>query len=383
MKKQFVFALAMITLARACGPQSDKAAELEKLIKKEQELTTQKDQIDAELRALTVEISKLREELDTAKTDASVAVVLEELSAGKFTHILDIQGVVTSDNNVTLSAENGGKVLRIHVKEGQRVSKGQKLVDLDGSILQSNINEVKTRLVLAEETYQKQENLFKQKIGTEMQYLQAKNNYEALKDQLNTLYTQLDKFNLKAPFDGTVDEVFVKAGELTSPGMPAIRVVNLKEIEVSADVSEKYVGAFKSGDPVRIYFPAIKDTINARISAIGQVINAANRTFKMTIDINSNDERLKPNLLAIIHASDFEKEQAITVPANLIQTIGTRKFIKVAVEKNGKWFADERDVQTGLSSKGRIYIESGLNAGDRIITQGYLNVEKGDELKTK
>ncbi|MDX5321465.1 MAG: efflux RND transporter periplasmic adaptor subunit, partial [Bacteroidota bacterium] len=295
-----------------------------------------------------------------------------------FIHTVDIQGIITTDNNITLAAENGGKVMQVYVKEGQTVSKGQRLLDLDGSIIEANLAEVRTRLELAKTTYDRQKRLFDKQIGTEIQLLQAKNNYEALKKQEATLATQLDKFQLKSPIDGVVDAVMVNLGEVTAPGVPVVRVVNLKDLEVAADVSEKYVGAFKKGDAVQVYFPALKDTIAAKIQAVGQVINTNNRTFTLHVSIPSNDSRLKPNLLAIIQAADFSSNEAIAVPSNLVQTEGYDKFILVAVKSDTTYTAEKRSVRTGLTSKGLIMIEEGLTPGDLIISEGHLSVEPGD-----
>jgi len=170
-------------------------------------------------------------------------------------------------------------------------------------------------------------------------------------------------------------------GEITGPGAPVVRVVNLTELEVTADVSEKYVGAFKQGDQVRVYFPALKDTLVAKITALGQVINTNNRTFSMNVAIQSKDNRLKPNLLAIIEATDFLAPDGISVPSNLVQTEGYDKFIMVAVKDGSAYKVEKRAVTTGLSSAGSIFIQAGLEAGDLVIVEGHLNVESGDNVQ--
>jgi len=198
-----------------------------------------------------------------------------------------------------------------------------------------------------------------------------------LKNQEATLATQLDKFQLRSPINGIIDAINVNLGEITGPGSPVVRVVNLTDLEVTADVSEKYVGNFKQGDQVSVYFPAIKDTLVAKIIALGQVLTPNNRTFSMNVAIQSKDNRLKPNLLAIIDATDFLAPQGISVPSNLVQTEGYDKFIMIAVKDGSGYIVEKRAVMTGLSSKGNIYIVSGLEAGDQVIVDGDLNVEAG------
>lgn len=377
MKKYILFLSASAILA-ACGTPED----LKSLQQKETEIQAQIKVLNDTLEAVQMRIAEL-ESGNAPEQELLTQVSLLEIQKSSFSHTVDIQGIITTDNNITLSAENGGKVMKVYVKEGQRVSKGQRLLDLDGSIVEANLAEVTTRLSLAKELYEKQGRLREQNIGTEIQYIQAKNNYEALQKQKETLQTQLDKFLMKSPIDGTIDAVMVNLGEVTAPGVPVVRVVNLSDLEVTADVSEKYVGKFHNGDMVSVYFPAIKDTLSAKISAVGQVINTNNRTFTIHVNLASKDERLKPNLLAIVQATDFQSNEAITVASNLVQTVGYEKFVLIAVEKEGKWVVEKRTVETGLTSGGMIYIESGLNTGDKVISDGYLNVEAGDNVEPR
>lgn len=377
--KKFALLLSAAIILVSCG----ESETLDSLVKKETALQDEIKKLTDSLTVIQERILVLKEAGDSNSVDALPQVRLETIELGLFTHTVDIQGIISTDNNITLSAENGGKVLKVYVKAGQKVSKGQRLVDLDGSVIEANLAELQTRMTLAKETYEKQSRLWAKKIGTEMQFLQAKNNYEALKNQEATLATQLDKFQLRAPVNGTVDEVMVNLGEVTAPGLPVVRVVNLNDLEVIADVSEKYVGAFKTGDKVQVYFPAIRDTLSAKITAIGQVINTNNRTFTMHVDILSNDTRLKPNLLAIIQATDFADEKGISVPSSLVQTMGYEKFIMVAVKDGANYKAEKRAITVGTSKDGRIYVASGLQAGDLVITEGHLNIEAGDIVESK
>ncbi|MBI1222487.1 MAG: efflux RND transporter periplasmic adaptor subunit [Bacteroidetes bacterium] len=375
MKKYILFLSATAILA-ACGNQQE---DLKSLQKKESEIQTEIKKLNDSLKSVQDRIVKLHAISDTVELLTQVSLM--EIQKAPFSHSVDIQGLISTDNNITLSAENGGKVIKVYVKEGQRVSRGQRLIDLDGSTIQANLAEVNTRLQLAKTLYEKQDRLWKQNIGTQIQWEQAKNNYEALQKQQEVLSAQLDKFQINSPIDGMIDAIMTNLGEITAPGLPVVRVVNLQDLEVSADVSEKYVGKFHVGDKVDVYFPAIRDTIETKIIAVGQVINTSNRTFTVHVSIPSGDDRLKPNLLAIVKATDFQTEAGIAVPSNLVQTENYDKFVFVAVKDGDKWKVERRDVQSGLSSNGMIYIESGLNPGDQVISDGYLSVEAGDNVE--
>ncbi len=376
MKKLSLLLSASLILA-ACGEQTG----LKDLQKIEGELQNEIQKLNDSLERIQGKILVLKNDTDTGTDETLPQVRLETITPGEFRHTVSIQGIISTDNNIMLAAENGGKVLKVYVKEGQTVTKGQRLVDLDGSVIEANLAEIRTRLTLAKETYEKQDRLYKRQIGTQMQMLQAENNYKALQNQEATLTTQLDKYQLRSPINGIVDAINVNLGEITGPGAPVVRVVNLTELEVTADVSEKYVGAFKQGDQVRVYFPALKDTLVAKITALGQVINTNNRTFSMNVAIQSKDNRLKPNLLAIIEATDFLAPDGISVPSNLVQTEGYDKFIMVAVKDGSAYKVEKRAVTTGLSSAGSIFIQAGLEAGDLVIVEGHLNVESGDNVQ--
>ena len=374
--KKLIWIFSATLLFAACEQD-----QLKKLEKEKAELESAIEKKQDALKEVEKKIAALQDSTEEVKDNSSL-VSLDTLDPIRFVHSVEIQGIVSTDNNITLSAENGGKVIKVYVKEGQTVSKGQRLIDLDASVLENNLSELRTRLQLAEDTYRKQDALWKKNIGTEIQYLQTKNNYEALKDQETTLLSQLEKSQLRSPINGTVDDIMVNMGEMTTPGVPVVRVVNLSDIEVKADVSEKYVGAFKRGDKVSVYLPALRDTLQGSITAVGQVINPNNRTFTLHVAVSQNDGRLKPNLLAMITAVDYTNEKAICIPSNLVQTEGYRKFVMIAVEGQDGMQAVRRDITTGLTANGMIHIESGLLPGDIVITKGHLNLEPGDLIKT-
>ena len=347
---------------------------------KEQKLAKLKSQ-QAELNEKILSLEKEIASLDTSKEEENgIKVRMEEALPSDFMRYAQLQGVVDSRQNIMLTTEVGGTVTKVLVKEGDKVSKGQLLAEMDASVLVATIAELNTRLELAKTAYERQKRLFEQEIGTEMQYLQSKNNYEALLKNQNALQNQYNKSQIRAPFSGTIDMVQTKVGEMLAPGMPAIRIINLENLEIKAEVSEKYVGKFSINDNATVVLPGLNDTIKARVSSISQVINNNNRTFIMILKPINKIAALKPNLLAIVQIKDFGAKNAISVPAAVVQTKNNKQYLTKAIQENNYWKAKVVEIKTGPVQSGRILVESGINAGEFVITDGYLNVLEGDKI---
>jgi RND family efflux transporter MFP subunit len=276
-----------------------------------------------------------------------------------------------------VSPKTGGVVTAVYVKEGDRVSKGQVLAVIDDAVMRQSVEELKTSLDLATTVYQKQENLWNQKIGSEIQYLQAKNNKESLERRLQTLNSQLAMNRITSPLSGTVDEVNVKAGEAASPGLGVVRVVNLAEVKVKAQVADSYISAVKKGDEVKIILPDIKENIDGKISFVGQVVNPQSRTFDIEVTLNNRDNKLKPNMLAVININDKTTQNAIVIEENFVQQTETGNVVFVA----GSQKAEARKVKTGLSYNGNVEILEGIKPGDSVITNGYQDLVDGQAIK--
>lgn len=365
MKK--IFALALIAIvAVSCGAPEDKQKELENLKKEYAELGEKIKTLEKELAA---------NDSTTTKTPVTVEVI----ESKEFKRPVEIQGVVESDKNVIVSSEVAGRIVEVAVKEGQKVSQGQTIARVNGDITASSIQEVENALKLAEITYGKQKRLYDQNVGTEMQLLQAENQRDALKKQLSTLRTQYGKYIITAPVSGTIDDVPVNIGENIMPGMPVARVVNNNQLKVTADVSEKYIPAVKAGNDIKIKFPTIDKEIDAKVSATGQVINPANRTFDMIVRLNNPDATLKPNLLALVTIFDYINPKAISVPSNVILNNGTESFVYVYDSK--KKVAVRKTVKTGKVSGAYTEISEGLKEGDKLITENYKNLSDGSEVE--
>jgi membrane fusion protein (multidrug efflux system) len=353
------------------------------------ELETKKNELTEkkkEFSSLKTAIEKLENEislLDTAKkVDEGLAVKVESITKGEFKNPFKIQGLVESDRNVLVAAEMGGTITRVYVKDGQLVSKGQIIATLDGATASSQIAELQKGLELAKTNFEKQESLWKQNIGSEMQYLQAKNKKESLEKSIATAQLQLGKFTLRAPISGVLDQLFKNEGEILSPGTPIARVVDASLIKIKADVSESYLNNIKKGDKVEVTYPSLNKTSTETIYSVGNYINPDNRTFSVYIMPSGNVRDLKPNLLAVITAYDFKKNDVISVPTNLIRNDGSGDYILTATEsEKGNLKVTKTPIVVDEKFAGRSVIKSGLNIGDNIIVEGYQSVVAGDKIK--
>jgi membrane fusion protein (multidrug efflux system) len=377
MKKSIYILTILSIFVYACGdkaktPLAAKKAELDSLQK---EMTT--------LKAAIAKVQKEITEMDTNARSNAIAVTALEIEKGKFQNPFQVQGLVESDQNVLLSPEVPANVTQIYVKEGQRVSKGQVIASLDGSVANSQIAELETRLSLAKTSFEKQERLWKQNVGSEMQYLQAKNNYESLKRSISTAKSQLGKYTLRSPINGRVDEIMANPGELVG-GMtsgPVARIVNLKDIKVKANVSERYVGQIEKGQDVKLYFPSLDLELNEKVSSVSDVIDPNNRTFVVYVKPTSNLDKLKPNLLAMLTAYDYIESAAISIPTKLVRTDGEKYFVYAIAVNGNKKSVEKRYIEIGKQFPSETIIESGLEPGDLLINEGVNRVIAGDEVK--
>jgi RND family efflux transporter MFP subunit len=231
---------------------------------------------------------------------------------------LRFKGTVEAEQSVELYPERSGTITSIFVKEGQQVSKGQNLAQIDSSIIESSITELQTQLDLARTTFERQKRLWDQNIGSELQFLQAKAKKEGLENNLNSLREQAKKLKVTAPFSGIIDEIFIKEGGLAAPQLPAVRLINLSKVHVESDVTESYLKTVSKNTEVELFFPSIGKKIKAKIDQVGNFINPNNRSFKVRMNINNSNNELKANLLANVRINDFQNS-GIVIPTKLIQ----------------------------------------------------------------
>jgi membrane fusion protein (multidrug efflux system) len=376
MKPTLYTSLGALTLAAvmaACGGGNDVEKKKEELAKKKKEQST-----------LTADIKKLEAELaksspDSAKVKAK-DIEVKEIAPRAFDHYVQTQGTIDAEDNILVSAKSPGVVTQVYVKEGQQVSKGQVLAQIDNSVIQANIAAQRSQLELATTVYERQKNLWDQKIGTEVQYLQAKTNKESLERQITALNEQLDMARIKAPISGTVDEVAVKVGENIAPGMPAARVVNTGDLKVKANVSEAFVTRVKKGNRVRIVVPDLDDKeIEATVTFVGKNIDPLSRTFPLEVKLKPQAD-LRPNMTAVIKVVYHSEASALVIPANIIQSINDVKIVYIA-EANGKdTVARRKEVKVAGIFDNLAQVE-GLKSGDKIITTGYQGLNDGEVVK--
>ena len=365
--------IIIIALFFSCGKDTDQSNEsLTQLQDKKISITKSIDSLNSILRIIESNIDKL----DNNKNLQAISIITPKEES--FKHYIEIQGVVKSDKNIVLRSELGGTVLQIFVREGQQVKKGTVLVQLDDSNLKNNMAELNTEIILAKTTYDRQKRLWEQKIGSEMQYLQTKTQYESLENNVNTLKDQANKMKIIAPFSGVVDEIFSKKGELTNPQTQVVRLVNLDEVYIEADVTETYLPYIKIGNETLVRFPSINIEIVSTVAQVGNVINPNNRSFKTKINIPNKDNNLKPNLLADIKIVDLETN-GIVIPSNLIQKdqIGD-SYVYTVSNKNYEYLITRKLVKIANEYNHNSLIEDGLSANDTLVNRGARFVRNGE-----
>jgi RND family efflux transporter MFP subunit len=373
MKKLLFLILALLMMSCGSGDQASKL---------EEEIKSKKD----EIMALNTEIRDLEKELADLKNEDpekyKTLVVAEQINYTPFRHYFEAHGSVESIAEAFISPEVNSQIKQIKVREGERVKQGQLLVVLNTSITENTIEEVKTSLQLATTVYEKQKRLWDQQIGSEMQYLQAKNNKEALESRLKTLEAQLEMSYIRSPINGIVDEIFNKEGELAIPGMHLMQIVNLSELYINAEISEAYLPSIKEGDMVSLSFPTYPDNeMEVPIWRVGNVINPQNRSFTIQLKISNRREELKPNTLAIIKINDFSTDAALVVPTIILKKDIKGTYMYIAVEDEDGYRAQKVYVKTGISYQDESIIVEGLEPGQLVITKGYNMVSDGTKIK--
>lgn len=362
MKK--TYALIGISLMLCCGKTSKQSASLLELNHNKRDLIQQIDSLSSLLKSVELNISKL----DTNIRLTKVTALKSEKKM--FQHFIEVQGSVEADQSVELYPESSGNITKIFVREGQSISKGHPLVQIDNSILESSKVELQTQLDLATTTFERQKRLWDQNIGSEIQYLQAKAKKEGLENSLESLKSQAKKLKITAPFSGTVDEIFVKTGGLANPMFPALRLINLNQIHVESEVTETYLKYIKKGTEVELYFPSIDKKINTKVDQVGNYINPNNRSFKVRINVNNTDGTLKANLLADVKISDF-KEVGIVIPSNLIQKDRMNKPFVYSLVKEDKFYRVKKSyIIEKISYENESFISEGLEADALIVDKG-------------
>jgi RND family efflux transporter MFP subunit len=364
--------IALFLSLFACS--TDKKAQLLNLKDQHTALGEKIKQLEVEMKA---------EKPDSLNPEEFKFVGLTDVSASAFDHFIRVQGKLDGDLNAAVFAEAMGTVSAKYADVGQKVVKGQILAQIDDKQYRSQLEGLEAQYQFALEMYEKQKRLWDQKIGSEVQYLQSKSTKESLDRQISSLNQQVEKFRIKSPISGTIEECNIKVGGVVTPDprLAAYRVVAFKNLKVSAEVSEAYSARVQVGDRLIILFPDINKKVDARIDFVSQYINPVNRTFLIETNISDGIKDLKANMIAIVQINDYHSEKAVQVPMNVIQTDLKGSYVYVIRQKDKYNGAFKQPVQIGNSYNGVAEILKGLGEGDKVISVGYQELIDGEYVR--
>jgi len=382
MRKIFLLLTASV-LVISCGEKKELSIEeviatndLEQIRKKKEELSAKNQAIISEIKLLDTEISKL----DTNKKVPLVTTL--PIKSNEFVHYLELQGSVQTKKNVVVSPEMPGQLVSVLVKEGQRVGKGQALARIDAGGMSDQLAQLEASEALAKTTYERQKRLWDQKIGSEIQYLQAKTNYESQTKAVDNLKKTIGKYTIRAPFSGVIDDVITEQGTVVGPGVGIFRIVNLSDMYIETDVPETYISSIKKGKKVAVELPILGKKLDSKVRQAGNFINPANRTFEVEVGVPNKDRSIKPNLTAKLKINDYTNPNAVLIPQSIIsENANGEQYVYVAQNDGGKMVAKQIIVKTGKTQGDEIEILEGLKEGMQIILEGARSVKNDQEVK--
>ena len=381
-----IYNLLLIALiVSSCGGDKNKSVEdiiasnnLELIRKKKTELDASAQEIANELKQIEAKIKVL----DPQEKIPLITTI--EANQSVFTHYVELQGSVSTKQNIVIYPEFSGVLHDVYVKEGQRVNKGQLLARIDDGGLSQQLSQIKIQAALAKTTFERQERLWNQKIGSEIQFLQAKATYEAQEQAVSQLQNQVSKSVVRAPFTGTIDDVITEQGTVVAPGQSALfRIVNLQDMYIETDVPERYISEVLPGKDVQVDFPILNKQMSAKVRQAGNFINPANRTFKIEVGIDNKDKLIKPNLTAKIKINDYTNDKAILIPQSIIsENANGEQYVYVVSNKTeNKGKAKRIIIETGKTQGDNIEVLSGLENGNEIVDEGARSVKDGQDVK--
>jgi RND family efflux transporter MFP subunit len=310
----------------------------------------------------------------------STPVYVSEVKPSTFKHYINVQGDVESDKTIMITPKTSATVDDILVRAGQQVSKGDILARLDGEITRNQLAQAETQLELAKTLYERQKNLRDQNIGSEVDFLQAKTQYESASSQLASLKEQYDFYTIRATISGTVDRVDLKVGETVGPTLPVFQISNSDALKVTAEVSEAYITRVNEADSVEITFPSLDSSFKKQLDVVSKAINPSNRTFGVEIYLPGKLDQIRPNMMARVSINDTKLENEIVVPVNTVQQANGSRYVFVAEETEDGWVAKSVEVTTGLNYGNDLVVTEGLQEGDLLITSGFSNLTDGSAI---
>ena len=368
--------LLCILLFIQCGS-SDKQTTAEIIASKDlAAIQTKKAEVVKSMNILKQELESLNEVIEQLDNEQKFLLVTSiETKVAPYEHFVSFQGTLETDKNIVMYPEIPGLLKSINVVEGQRVIKGDVLAVISDSGLVDQLQQLEIQLNLAKTTYERQNRLWQQKIGSEMQFLQAKTQYLSLEKSITQMKDQVAKTTITAPFDGIVDHLLADVGSSLAPGMtPVVRVINLDEMKVSAQVPEIHLNNIKKAAKVAVNIPVLNKTLPAEINAVGNFINPNNRSFRVEIGLENSTGDLKPNMTVLLNINDYKNEAAILVPSkNILEDQAGAKYVytlETVAGQDGMYKAIKTFVKTGKSSDNKTEILEGLSAGDQLVEDG-------------
>ena len=384
MKKILILSFVTLVLA-SCG--ADKKMSIEDIIATNNldQIRQKKSQLDTEQQALVSQLKQLEVKIKELDPQEKIPLITTfKTKETIFNHFLELQGNVSTKQNLVIYPEYAGILTRVYVKEGQKVAKGQILAKIDDGGLSQQVAQLQIQTELAKTTFERQERLWNQKIGSEIQYLQAKSTYEAQQKAVNHLQKQVGKTVVRAPFSGTIDDVITDQGSVVAPGQSQLfRIVNLKDMYIETNVPESYITNVIPGKDVQVNFPILGKTLEAKIRQAGNFINPANRTFKIEVAVPNTDGTIKPNLTAKLKINDYTNDKALLIPQSIIsENAEGQQYVYTIIDKNDSLAKAKRVfIETGKTQGDFIEVLSGLANGNEIIQEGARSVKDGQEVK--
>lgn len=383
--KKIITLLIITILLTSCADQKQETTQeviasqnIEAIQKKRDKIVLQQQEINTQIKSLDKALVALNPEKNMP------LITYFTLGKAVFKHYVELQGSVETDQNILITPEMGGVLKKVSVTKGQRVKKGELLASIDDGGMSQTLAQMQVQVALAKTTFERQERLWNQNIGSEIQYLQAKTAYEGQLNAVNSMEQQVAKASIKAPFSGTIDDIITEKGNVVAPGQtPILRIVSLENMYVKTDVPETYISSIVAGKQVEVFFPVLEETFMAVVSQTGNFINPNNRTFRAEINVENTKNNIKPNLTSRLKINDYTNKNAIVIPQSIIsENAAGEQYIYVLKQiNNDNAVASRVIINTGKKQGDRIEVLSGLKQGDQIIEEGARSVKDGQAVK--
>ena len=384
--KKSVLLILMALVIISCG--GGNSSSVEKVLAADiKTIRAKRTEVETQLKALEDQIALLDSAIAAKDDNAKLPLVTTfEAKEQRFDHFLELQGDVTTKQNVLIYPEMSGTLQRVYVKEGQKVGKGQLLASIDDGGLYSQLAQMKTQLDLAKTTFDRQKRLWDQNIGSEIQYLEAKTLYEAQESAVAQMRSQVDKSSIRAPFSGIIDDVIKDQGTVVAPGpgSEVFRIVNLSNMYIKVEVPESHLPNVTPGKEAKVYFPVLGDSVITKIRQTGNFINPANRAFTVEIPVPGKDGKVKPNLTAKVMINDYTNEKAILIPQSIVSENAQGEqyvYLIAADSSSSESVAKKTIITTGKTQGDYVEVLSGINNGDGIIDEGARSIRDGQKVK--